>query len=39
MADRSDDLTEVVWERDGAVLTLVLNRPERRNAIPSTMRL
>jgi 2-(1,2-epoxy-1,2-dihydrophenyl)acetyl-CoA isomerase len=37
MADRSDDLTEVVWERDGAVLTLVLNRPERRNAITATM--
>jgi 2-(1,2-epoxy-1,2-dihydrophenyl)acetyl-CoA isomerase len=31
------DMGEVLWERDGGVVTLVLNRPERRNAITTTM--
>ena len=30
-------LSEVAWSRDGGVVTLTLNRPERRNAITSTM--
>jgi 2-(1,2-epoxy-1,2-dihydrophenyl)acetyl-CoA isomerase len=37
MTDRVDNLSQVKWEREGAVATLVLNRPERRNAITSTM--
>jgi len=30
-------MAEVRWERDGAVVSLILNRPERRNAITKTM--
>ena len=37
MAANFDAMNEVRWERDGAVVTLVLNRPERRNAITTTM--
>lgn len=28
---------EVTWKRDGAIVALTLNRPERRNAITATM--
>ena len=37
MAEGLERLAEVVWEREGAVVTLILNRPERRNAITTTM--
>ncbi len=30
-------MQEVTWELDGGVVTLTLNRPERRNAITTTM--
>jgi len=30
-------MSEVLWQREGAVVTLVLDRPERRNAITRTM--
>lgn len=30
-------MAEVTWKRDGGVVTLTLNRPERRNAITTTM--
>lgn len=31
------EMKELQWRRDGAIVTLLLNRPERRNAITSTM--
>jgi 2-(1,2-epoxy-1,2-dihydrophenyl)acetyl-CoA isomerase len=37
MSESTEALAEIVWEQDGAVVTLVLNRPERRNAITTTM--
>ncbi|MGE3076099.1 MAG: enoyl-CoA hydratase/isomerase family protein [Dehalococcoidia bacterium] len=37
MRDDFTAMREVAWERDGAIVTLTLNRPDRRNAITKSM--